>query len=270
MSDANGSAPALSTVCVRLARRLRCTSPWLLLAVAACDAGVATGRIEVLETLPHDTAAYTQGLEFFDGVLYESTGGYGRSTLRKVEPSTGRVLQEVPIGESYFAEGLTRVGDRLVQLTWQENVAFVYDIETLTLQDTVPVDTHGWGLCYDGRQLLSTSGGSILFRRDAESLDVIEAIQITREDLPVGSANELECVGSSVYANIYQSTEIVEIDAATGQVLTSWDAASLVPEAFQGDLDAVLNGIARDPDTGTFYLTGKRWPVVYRVRLEKP
>lgn len=241
-----------------------------LLSVAACGPGVPSGEIEVLETLPHDSMAYTQGLVLHDGVLYESTGRYGSSTVRRVDPGSGEVLARTPLGGEHFGEGLAVVEDRLVQLTWQEDVAFVYDLETLAPRDTVAVEGRGWGLCYDGDVLFSTSGGSIMTRRDPSSLEELGQVQIVRDGVPLWEVNELECVGDVIYANIFQSDDIVRIDKATGEVVAVFDAAGLVPGPLRGSAEAVLNGIAYDEASDTFYLTGKLWPVMYRVRLVAP
>lgn len=235
---------------------------------ASCEPAMPVGSVEVLETLSHDTSAYTQGLVFQDGVLYESTGRYGASTVRRVDPATGEVLARVPLPEEYFGEGLAAVDGRLVQLTWQEGVALVYDRETLALEDSVSVPTHGWGLCFDGESLYMTTGSSILYRRDPETLMETGSVQITRGGASLARVNELECVGEHIYANVYQSTDILQIHKGTGEVVAEFDAASLVPAGVaRGDPDRVLNGIAYDPASESFYLTGKLWPVMYRVRL---
>lgn len=247
----------------------------LLLAVAlgsvtACASGVETGTVEILETFPHDSTAYTQGLLFHDGFLYESTGKYGSSELRRVDPRTGEVVEAVPLDEEFFGEGLARVEDRLVQLTWKEGAAFVYDLATLERERTVDVDTHGWGLCYDGESLYLTSGGSILFRRDPETLEAVGSVQITMDGSPISEVNELECVGEHIYANVFQSTLVVKIDKGTGEVVERFEAAGLVPGPLRGDVEAVLNGIAYDPGSESFYLTGKLWPATFRVRFVSP
>lgn len=237
-------------------------------AAGACQSGVAQGRIEILDTLPHDTAAYTQGLVFHDGALYESTGRYGGSTVRRLDPGTGQVLAVDSLAEDYFGEGLAAVDGRLIQLTWRENVALIYDPNPLALRDSVEVSTHGWGLCHDGESLFMTTGNSLLYQRDPGTLEVEGQLQITRDGAPLWEVNELECVGEWIYANVYRSDTIVRIDKETAEVVEEFDAGHLVPPELRGSDDAVLNGIAFDPETDTFYLTGKLWPVMYRVRLE--
>lgn len=238
------------------------------LVLAGCAPDVPEGSIEVVATHPHDPAAYTQGLLFHEGMLYESTGRYGESDLRKVEPRSGKVVERVELDPGHFGEGLARVGDSLIQLTWKEDVALVYDLATLRPRGSMPFDTRGWGLCFDGSHLYSTGGGSMLARRDPATLEALEHIQVVADGTPVTRANELECVGDHIYANVYRSEEILKIDKATGRVVARFDASGLVPDGLRGDADAVLNGIAHDPSTGRFYLTGKRWPVMYEVELE--
>jgi glutamine cyclotransferase len=236
----------------------------------ACSGEVPRGTIEVLEALAHDSTAYTQGLVMIGGDLFESTGRYGESTIRLLDPSSGATLAVESVPDGFFAEGLAAHEGRLIQVTWREYKAFVYDPATLTLEDTLSVDTFGWGLCSDGQDLFMTSGGSILYRREPDSLARVEEIQITRLGVPFWAVNELECVGSSVFGNVFQSTVIVQIDKATGRVTTEYDAAALVPTSLRGSRDAVLNGIAYDSESDTFLLTGKLWPVMYRVRLIEP
>ncbi len=255
---------------IRAALRLVLLLALLLLVGTACTAEVPQGTLEVVEILPHDSTSYTQGLVMSGADLFESAGQYGRSTLRRVDPGSGEIRAVDSLQADYFAEGLAAHDGRLVLLTWKEHVAFVYDPSTLGVVDTIPVDTFGWGLCSDGLNLYMTSGGSILYRRDARTFERLEDIQITRLGVPLWQVNELECVGDYVYGNVFQSTTIVQIDKATGRVVAEYDAASLVPPAHRGSPEAVLNGIAQDPASGTFLLTGKLWPVMYRVRLFEP
>jgi len=241
--------------------------PAYLAALVGCGSSVVEGSIEVLATFPHDTAAYTQGLVWENGQLLESTGRYGHSTLRRVDPETGEVLQMVELDSAYFGEGLARVGENLVQLTWRENVAFVYDAETFEVVDTLPLPTFGWGLCTSDGVAYLTGGGSALYRRSVPSWEDLGFSQMEQGGALLRDVNELECVGPFVYANIYQSDTIVKMDRETGQVVAVFDASALVPAHLRGSPDAVLNGIAHDPDTDTWYLTGKLWPVMYQVRL---
>ena len=225
---------------------------------------------KVLETYPHDAGAFTQGLLLEDGHFYESTGLYGQSTLREVIPETGEVLREVNLPSEYFAEGLTLVGNRLIQITWKEGEALVYNLDTFEQTGTLPYEGEGWGICFDGEDLVMSDGSATLTRRDPETFAVLGKTEVKLNGQPVTMLNELECVGGFVYANIWQSDKIVKI-AASGQVTQEIDASTLLSDAERAQLgpDAVLNGIAYDPDAKTFYLTGKLWPKVLEVRFSE-
>jgi glutaminyl-peptide cyclotransferase len=232
--------------------------------------------VEVVRTLPHDPTAFTQGLELDGTRLLESTGLLGRSSLRLVERATGRVLRKRELGAELFGEGLTVVGDRIHQLTWRNGVALVYDRRSLRPLRTIRYAGEGWGICYDGRRLVTSDGSDVLTFRDPVSFRPLGRVRVTvggsgavRAGLPRGPVdelNELECVGRSVYANVWHSDAIVRIDAATGRVTAVVVAAGLLTpdEAESAD---VLNGIAFDPQRRVFLLTGKHWPHVFEVRL---
>lgn len=235
--------------------------------------GVELLKAEVLNTIPHDTDSYTQGLLLHDGWLYESAGEWGKSDLRRVDPATGDVLQMVDLPvenlDQYFAEGLALVGDRLIQITWQNGVAFVYDRETFEKVDEFTYSGEGWGLCYDGQSLYMSDGSANLFRRDPDTFDLLETIPVTYEGAPVKNLNELECVDGSVYANIWFSEYIVRIDKATGVVTAAIDATGLLTPEERAALpeQGVLNGIAYDAERSIFYITGKLWPKMFEVRF---
>ena len=172
----------------------------MLLGLASCQ-GTATRQVpEVLNTYPHDAGAFTQGLLLHDGDLYESTGLFGESSLREVNLETGEVVRELPVESQYFAEGLALVGDKLVQLTWQNGRAFVYDLETFNQEGRFSYETEGWGLCYDGEDLYMSDGSATLFERDAETFEIVSEKQVRLGSEPVTQLNELECVGDFVYA----------------------------------------------------------------------
>lgn len=239
------------------------------LLLAACQGQEVTDAVpEVLTTYPHDVNAFTQGLLLDDGHFYESTGIYGRSTLREVIPETGEVLREVSLPPEYFAEGLTLVDDRLIQITWREGTAFVYDLDTFEQTDTYTYEGEGWGLCYDGEQIVMSDGSPTLTLRDPETFGVTGTINVTLNGQGVEKLNELECVDGFVYANIWQSDSIVKIDKS-GAVVEEIDASNLLPEDVRARLvqDAVLNGIAYDAEAETFFLTGKLWPTMLEVRF---
>lgn len=229
------------------------------------DVGVARLVPEVLATTAHDPTAFTQGLEYHDGFLLESTGGYGTSDRRRVDPATGAVLAAVPLPAEQFGEGLTVAGGRLVQLTWKEGVAIVADPATLEATGSFSYTGEGWGLCSDGTRLVMSDGSPVLTFRDLETFQVTGQVTVTLDGVPVEELNELECADGLVWANVWGATDIVAITPGTGEVRAVVDASSLVPEGLAPG--SVLNGIARRPGSDTFWLTGKNWPVLHEVRL---
>ncbi len=239
-----------------------------LVGLAACGQAAGSQIPEVVRVLPHDFGASTQGLLLHDGTFYESTGQYGESTLRAVDVETGEVLRMLEISQEYFGEGLALVGNELIQLTWQENVAFAYDLESFDLVREIEYEGEGWGLCYDGESLFMSNGSAILHRRDPNSFEILESLEVTLNGSPVRNLNELECVGEAVYANVYQTDRILQINKINGHVLTEFDGSVLEPVGGRPqNVRAVLNGIAFNPEAGTFYLTGKLWPSMFEVKL---
>ena len=242
--------------------------PFLLLAAAGCDQSVPTLEYRILRTLPHDSLAYTQGLVFHDGVFFESTGRHGTSSVRRVDPESGAVLQMHELAEEYFGEGLAMVGEELFQLTWQSGRAFVYDAESLEVLRSYEYEGEGWGLCFDGESLFMSDGSSSLQRRDPRSFAVIEKIPVTKDGFSVSRLNELECVREEIFANIFQTNRIVRIDKRTGEVSGEIDAFGLSAATPRTpDSDAVFNGIAYDPASGHFYVTGKLWPRLFEIEI---
>lgn len=240
------------------------------LALAGCGGApaVPVSDYEVLTAFPHDAAAYTQGLIFHEGHLYESTGRYGESSLRKVHIESGRIVDSVAVDSAFFAEGLARVGSELYQLTWREGVAIVYDLETLERRRKFTYEGEGWGLCHDGRSLWMSDGSATLTRRDPATFEPLGELEVTAGGRPLAALNELECVGDAIWANVYQTDRIVRIDPATGEVTTELDGRQLsVIGGRPPGVDAVLNGIAFIPETGVFLLTGKLWGRVLAVRV---
>lgn len=250
----------------------------LALTATACrstprvDVAALTGPLvpSVIETYPHDPTAFTQGLLLNDGALFESTGLEGQSTLREVELATGKVLRKHDLPADVFAEGLALVDDRLIQISWQEQRAFVYDADTFAPEDGFTYAGEGWGLCHDGKRLVMSDGSDRLTFRDPATFDPLGDVGVTRDGQPVTMLNELECVGGRVYANVWQTNEIVVIDPADGRVTATVDAGALWEQLADRDASLpidVLNGIAFDPADGTFLVTGKLWPKVFRVRF---
>ena len=218
---------------------------------------------EVLHVYLHDPAAFTQGLIYLDGYLYESTGRYGESSLRQVELETGEVLQQITLSNDYFAEGLTAWQRTLVQLTWQENLGFVYDLADFSLVGQFDYFTEGWGLTQDGEQLIMSDGSSTLYFLSAETFEVMETIRVTYQGEEIQQINELEFIRGEVFANIWMTDNIIRIDPDTGEV-TGWiDLAGILPEEERTETTNVLNGIAYDAELDRLFVTGKYWPNLY-------
>ncbi len=241
------------------------------LPICACaDAYVPELGYELRRTLPHDPAAYTQGLVIHEGAFLESTGQYGESQLRLVEIATGRVLRSAGLSDDHFGEGLAVVGDRALQLTWKAGLAFVYDLETFAVTDTLEYEGEGWGLCYDGASLYHSDGSGTLLRRDPATFALLDELGVTRDGFSTRGLNELECVGGHIYANIYMTNEIVQIDKATGAITGSLDGVPLaLASGRPNDPGAVFNGIAYDEASGNFFVTGKLWPAIFEIAIER-
>ena len=217
--------------------------------------------------LPHDPGAFTQGLALHDGRFYESTGLYGASTVRIVELATGNVVSSVALDDEYFGEGLEVVGDRIVQLTWKEETAFVWDTETLEPLGSYYYEGEGWGLCATVNHFVMSNGSSRLTFRDLETFDAVGGVDVLLAGEPVDNLNELECIEGLVYANVWMTDEIMVIAPESGQVVTRIDASSLRGELSSNEGIDVLNGIAYDPEREIFYLTGKLWPDIFEVHI---
>ncbi len=211
----------------------------------------------------HDPKSYTQGLEIEDGVLYESGGQYGESLIRKVNIKTGAVIESKPIGKEFFTEGLTVLNDKVYQLTWKENVCFVYD-KKLNLLDKKNFTGEGWGICNDGKSLIISNGSNRLTYVNPETFVVEKVIQVYAGSRDVTFLNELEYVDGFIFANVYTTDQVVKIEAATGKVLGVLELAQFKDENKSGD---VLNGIAHQTSTNTFFITGKYWGKMYEIKL---
>ena len=224
---------------------------------------------EVINVYPHDAQAFTQGLLWDEGFLYESTGQWGQSTLRRVAIESGEPEKMLAIDDAYFAEGLERVGDQLIQLTWKAGRAFVYDFDTFELLDTLEYEGEGWGLCTDGRYLFMSDSTSHLSIRDPETFELIfrGAVTLDGRIIPPQLLNELECVGEEIYANAWNTDYIFRIDKYTGVITALIDASALLTDPERNALSAggVLNGIAYNNETETFFITGKNWHKMFEV-----
>ena len=247
--------------------------------VSVADSGVAASAAqrqgapvygyEVVNVYPHDREAFTQGLVYRDGVLYESTGLKGRSSLRKVRLETGEVLQQSKVDNRYFAEGLTDWGNRLVQLTWETNIGFVYDLKSFKPLRTFSYATEGWGLARDDRRLIMSDGSPNLTFLDPATFQPTGRITVKDGEMPVEDLNELEFIDGEVYANVWTTDRIAIIAPATGRV-TGWiNLAGLMPRGSTSG-DAVLNGIAYDAQRKRLFVTGKLWPRLFEIRVRRP
>lgn len=229
--------------------------------------GVPRYGYRIVASYPHDRSAFTQGLFFEDGMLYESTGLYGESSLRRVNLERGEILQKIDLEDEYFAEGITVWNDKIIQLTWESRVAFVYEKKTLKRLETRPYPYEGWGITFDGENLIVSDGSETL--RFLDPADFTEKRKITVEvgGRKIDRLNELEYVAGKIYANIWYEDLIVVIDPRSGGLLGWIDLAVLAEQEKGGE--NVLNGIAFDSQTQTFLITGKRWHRIYRVKIEE-
>lgn len=230
-------------------------------------ARVATFRYEVVRVFPHDHLAFTQGLLFHEGFLYESTGLNGRSSLRRVDLETGEVRQRIELPATYFAEGLALLDQRLYQLTWQSRLGFVYDRDSFQLQRTFNYRGEGWGLTHDGRMLIMSDGTSRLRFLDPETFDVRREVEVLDGDRPVNLLNELEYIRGELWANIWQSDRLVRINPENGRVTGGVNLAGLLTAADRARGVDVLNGIAWDEAGQRLFVTGKLWPKLFEIRL---
>ena len=223
----------------------------------------------ILERFPHDINAYTQGLEFDGSDLYESTGQYGQSSLRKLDLIQGKVLLNEPLDNSFFAEGLTVFEDKIIQLTWRENTGLVYNKETFELIDQFQYDKslQGWGLCNDGTLLYKSDGTQKIWRLDPETYKELSYIEVYTDKLKIDQINELEWVDGKIYANIYQKDAIAIVDPQSGAVEGVINLKGLQKEVTQHSKLDVLNGIAYDGTPQVLYITGKNWDQIFKLKV---
>jgi glutamine cyclotransferase len=249
---------------------------WLLTALVAALLAVAPSAIaavpvwgvSVVHVYPHDRNAFTEGLFYLDGFLYESTGLNGLSSLRKVELATGRVLQSRNLGRQYFGEGIAPWKDHLIQLTWQSHVGFVDDLASFRQLSQFHYTGEGWALTQNGRQLIMSDGTPQLRFLDPATLKEVRRLTVTADGQPVKDLNELEWVKGEILANVWLTNFIARIDPASGKV-TGWiDVSGLMnPAQLGGDPDAIPNGIAYDAARDRLFVTGKRWPKLFEIKL---
>lgn len=231
----------------------------------------------VVRRYPHDRHAFTQGLVFQDGILYESTGGSrwspalaGQSTLRKVELETGKVLESKPLSPDFFGEGIAVFENRIIQLTWRARIGFVYDKSTLARTRQFTYSTEGWGITHDGQRLIMSDGSETLYFWDPESLQEIGRLIVTTNGKPVNWLNELEYIDQEIFANVWQTQRLARISPETGEVLAWVDLTGLLDPADRGPTVDVLNGIAYDAEGGRLFVTGKGWPKLFEIELIPP
>jgi len=245
--------------------RLLC---WLIAAVATGTLPcLAADTYRVVHSYPHDANAFTQGLVYADGHLYESTGLKGHSSLRMVDLESGRVLQELPVPSQYFAEGLAAWGSTLVQLTWQEHTAFVYDRFSFRQIRTQSYKGEGWGLTADGKELILSDGTAGLRFVDPATFRELRRVIVKDHGVPVLQLNELEFVKGEIYANVWHSDRIARISPVNGNVLGWIDLTGLLPAGERTDPQAVLNGIAYDAAHDRLFVTGKLWPRLFEIKV---
>lgn len=225
-------------------------------------------RYEVIGSIPHDPSAYLQGLLWHNGGLYESTGLEGRSTLRRVEYPSGKVLKSVKLSAQHFGEGLALVDNRLIQLTWKSQRGFVYDLESFRLLGEFTYETEGWGLTFDGKHLIMSDGSHRLTFLDPKSFAPIRRLAVSFDNRPLQLINELEFIEGEIWANVYQSNMIVRIDPATGKVTSFLDMKDLLPPEMRTGNEDVLNGIAYDSDRKLIFVGGKLWPRLFEIRVK--
>jgi glutamine cyclotransferase len=244
-------------------------APILCVMLAACTGKPAKLSYKIISTRPHDPESYTQGLEFYGKNLIESSGGYGHSTIREVETPTGKVVRKRPMAKNVFVEGITLLDREIWILTWKENTAYVFEPETFKFLRSHTFQGEGWGLTHDDKQLIMSDGTSTLKFIDPKDFSVKKSIEVKRGNNPVNNLNELEMIHGEIYANIYQTDEIVRITPESGKVTGSLDLSALRKLLPRPNKAEALNGIALDPATGHLIVTGKLWPTMFEIEILK-
>lgn len=234
----------------------------------ACSSKPAHYKLKIKAEYPHDSKAYTQGLFWHDGTLFETTGLHGQSSLRTVDLGTGKSIRKVSFSRKYFAEGSTVIGDNLYILTWQEHIAFIYDAKTLNYLKAYSYPREGWGLTTDGKSLIASDGSSRIYFLSPD-FKLERTIKVSADGRPLSWLNELEYIDGKIWANIYTTDTIAIIDPRDGNVEAFIDCSGLLPDKLRTPDTDVLNGIAYNPADGKIYLTGKNWKRLYEVELVK-
>jgi glutaminyl-peptide cyclotransferase len=228
----------------------------------------ATFTYELVNSYPHDSKAFTQGLLFYNGYFYESTGEEGQSSVRQVELTTGKVLKITPLAADLFGEGLTILNGKIYQITWEDNKAFVYDLNTLQKVNEQPFQYEGWGLTNDGKNLIATDGSNVIRFLNPENYQTVTTIEVKNKNTKVNDLNELEYIKGEIWANIWHKDLIVRVDPKDGRILAWVDLTGLRPQETLRDGESVLNGIAYDEQNDRLFVTGKRWPKIFEIKLK--
>lgn len=228
-------------------------------------------QYEILKTYSHDTRAYTQGLVYQDGMLYESTGQYGESGIRKQDIKSGKILSALSIDNKLFGEGITIFNDKIYQLTWTSGKGFIYDLKTFSLESTFTYNTQGWGITTIGDKLIMSDGSNKLYHIAPSSFNILKEVEVYDHNGPVKNLNELEFINGLIWANVWMQDRIVIIDPESGEVKQELDMSRLLSAGERdklNDSDDVLNGIAWNPEKGSVYVTGKRWPKMFEIKIQ--
>ena len=239
---------------------------WLMAAGGCAQADdPAPWEPHVVAVYPHDPSAFTQGLAFDDGKLYEGTGLNGRSSIRLVDLESGQVERIAPLDRLYFGEGITILNGKLYELTWRSGIGFVYDVNTFATLDSFRYPGEGWGLANDGEHLILSDGTAVIRFLDPDDFSQVRSIEVTDDGRPVDKLNELEYINGEIWSNIWYDDRIARIDPATGNVVSWVDLSTLYPQSMRLDDGDVLNGIAYDPDANRLIVTGKNWPQIFEL-----
>jgi len=245
---------------------LACCCTWLSAQEPQAAATVPVLQVEVVATYPHDPDAFTQGLVFDGGFLYEGTGRHGQSSLRRVALESGEILQRSNLGLRYFGEGITILDERIYQLTWQSHIGFVYAQDSFRQEQTFFLPGEGWGLTHDGTHLIVSDGTPTLRFLDPQDFSEVKRVTVTEAGLPLDRLNELEFIDGEVWANVWYTDYIVRINPDSGEVASKLDLSGLQQSR---QPDAVLNGIAWDAEGRRLFVTGKLWPALYEIRVRE-
>lgn len=237
-------------------------------ATSAVSAEIKSYSYKIINTYPHDSTAFTQGLEFFNGFLYEGTGLYGESSLKKINLNNGEILKIKKLPGNHFGEGITILDDKIYQLTWKENTAYVYDLNFNLLKE-FSYKGEGWGLTNDGQYLIMSNGSNKIYYRDPEDFSVLRTIEVAAYGEKISNINELEYINDEIYANIWFEDYILRINPESGEINSMINVSGIIdPDNYSHEID-VLNGIAYDKDTGRLFVTGKLWPHIFEIEIVK-